>query len=518
MALSKKIVLGDFQPDADPQDPGVLTDMSNLIGTTRGLRVLPGFRTITPPIPNGEVSIGAYNAILFTGDRETYVGTAQHLYLLQQDVWVEWDSGQTYQDGGGRWRFTVYGNDVLAVNGVNEPQISIDGAQFINISAAPGFTGLPPTNSAPIASIVETTDFGVMLVGTASATWYASALSDVLWAPSIAQSVATAQLTATPGPITALHRLRGGVAAYKEQSLYFGQFTGPPFLWSFVSISEQVGTPSNESVVNVGDQHYFLGTDDFYVFDGSTLARVPNNVKDWFFERVDQRYIGKILGQYDRINATVFWHFPTLQAFQQSAAAPGTLNEWLAYNTRTHKWTKGSNIHSVTVQDVVTPDVPAVMDLTYEEFAAKYQTYDGTDDLAYNDPSFSADGDTVMAVITSTGQLATLDGPPMPSYLVTGEFGDGDHFYQVDEVRPIFAVYPSDQWGRLVASYSMINGYPRPDPHDFPAPYIGPLAWLTKGGSFYFIQNARAHVFRIEFTGMVEITGLEVSSTDMGTN
>lgn len=525
--LGKKIDLQDFQPDANLTDPGIVVDMDGFLATARGLKVMPSLLQRGPALPGP--SLGSYNATLVAGDQLTVAGTAEHLWMLKGNAWIESDGGQTFTPGlDPVWRFTVFGNDIIAVNGVAEPQISVDGADFAPLSTLPGYQGFGAGNSPPIASIAETTDYGVFLVLANSNSWVASILGDRNWQPDIANSVASASLTATQGPIVAAHRLRGGIAVYKRYSLYFGQFTGPPFFWSFQSLSEQVGTHCNECVVNAQDMHFFIGPDDFYVFDGSSLNRIPNNVKNWFFERVDPGALDEIKGHFDRQNSTVIWHYASLNAFRSdeeaamesmrgAAGLTPTLNEWIAYNIRTQKWTKGT----MAIEDVVLPDVSSTVDLTYQEFADRYQTYDGIDALAYGSEAFSEEGNSVPAVFGPDHILYTLNGEPNEAYLLTGEISDGDNFYLIDEIRPLFATYPitipPKLPPKLTAYFSTINGFPRPDPEVFPATYTGPIAWLTKTGSWFFTQNGRSHQFRLDFNSACELTGFEISATPVGT-
>lgn len=515
--------LGDFSPDADPRTPGVLTDCDGLYGTAKGLRTLPSFESTGATLPGP--SLGAYTAVLVSGDRIVIAGTVDHLYRLVAGAWVEFDSGQTYR--AERWRFATFANDILAVNGVDPPQVSREGAPFVALALLSDVPPLGPPPAPTVAALVEVVDEGVFFVPPNSNQW-AFSQSDTIWTPDIAtETVNTfrpgAGLTGTPGPITAMHRIRGGIVMYKAESMYMGVFTGPPFFWNFTSISENVGVAGNECVINAGDLHLFISQDDFYQFDGSSLQRIPNQVKEWFFGRsgfdhsgqVDINHMDLIEGRWERTKSLAVWHYPTIQA-----DPAGSLDNALIYNARVGKWTKGpprdSQGNVITVQTIVSPNFEVTVDVTYEQFGEMFATYNDIPNIQYDSPLFGRNVTEVGGLIDSTGTLVVGTGPPTGGSLTTGEIGDGTAFLQLNRVRPIFAVWPVDNQAKLQSYKRRINGYPIPDPNPFPQPGFGPTTWLDKHGNFNLIITARAHTLQIDLFADAEITALALDYMQVG--
>jgi hypothetical protein len=507
--LGQTIRLGDFSPDLDPATPGVITDCDNLIGTTRGLRVLGSFDplTVTSPTPGSLPSAarGTYSAILVNGERVVVCGTATDLYTLNEGAAPFTWTNRTRLSGpyspSGRWSFATFGNDIFATNGV-------DVTQVLSL-AAPEFVDLAPTPPSQPVSIVEVSAYGyVFLVETDSYTWRA-AVNPFDWTPNIAVGCVQTNLDATPGPITGLHRLRDGVAAFKRRSLFMGSFVGPPFFWQFNGISDQVGLMNQDACVEADDVLYFLGPDDFWRFDGATLSRVQNNLAEWFFRRLDARYMENVLACFDRSTDLIFWHFPT-------GNNGGRLNEWVALNVRTGKWTKGM----MDVEDVVSGGFVAESELTYQEFEdtpnavvpIAHAAYDVIPDIPYNSTTIEQVGMSVFAVVDLTHTLGTMLGTPNSAYLETGEFGDGSTVLLAKELRPIFAVAPANPLllTSLLAFKRMINGSVRS---------AGPTAVMNATqGTFYFTQTARSHQFRLELTQLAEIVGVKLDLHPVGIN
>ena len=540
MAYAKPIQLLDFQPDADARTPGVILDMDGLIATAKGLKAQQVFSAFSQlPAPTR----GIVNAELTNGYTLVIAGTATSLFRVQQAGPSLMGDGY---NAGPRWRFAVFGNDVLAANGVDELQISHNAALFIPVSAMPRYTSSsigvisPPPNPA----IVEASDYGVFLIPPASNRWFFCP-NDVTWELDIATLTVSATLDSTPGPITAFHALRSGlVVAYKAHAIHVGNFTGPPFAWAFPSTSEQVGCMNHECVINAGDYHLFIGQDNFYRFDGQTLTPIPNNLREWFFAHADRSRLHTVLGRFDDANALAVWHFSSTDA-----PTEGDLDLWVAYHIPTGKWTKGSArvlAGDDGIADIALESGLVSADITYDAMETKWlEDAGGYGDLSgYPEPGFpvgaepaptytdmfdeefaededadldaDATSSAVAAIVTSTGMFSTQVGPAAMSFLLSGEIGDGIAFWQLSRVRPIFGAWPADGWGHLQSYKRAVNGYPIPDPVGH-QDGEGPQAWLARSGDFNLVVTARAHQLRADFAAAVEIVAVAIDLAFAGT-
>lgn len=502
--FGQAIPFRDFAPDLDPFTPGVVLDCDNLFGTVKGLKALPALVTVDGAQLSDPV-IGTFTFPTPNGDQLVLAGTHAHIYRLIGGAWELFDGATSEaiaQYGtAARWRMAAFGDYILAVNGIDPVQVSSNYAPFQDLRSLV----VPNGTNPPLASIVQTTDYGIFLIQTDTATWFFSP-NPLDWTPDISTLTTQGQLTATPGPITAVHRLRDGVAIYKDRSLYYMAFTGPPFVWEPRLVSQQVGCANHESVVNVGDVHLFLGSDDFYVFDGSSLRPLENNLKEWFFARMNDTYRANALARYDRTNTLAFWHYAS------TASDVGELDEWVCFATRARKWTRGTK----TVMDVATPDVPVVLsDMTYEQLGQQYDAYEDLPDVAYDSKLFYSAEDRVPAIIDEAGQLQTYSGVAEDAALLTGNIGDGLQYFQIGGVRPVFAQWPTR--ALLASKRTRAAGQEIPDPGPFPYPVEGPQSVLQRDGNFNFVSTARVHRFQIETEGDTEIVGLMVDATPMGT-
>src|SRR6185436_397780 len=100
--------------------------------------------------------------------------------------------------------------------------------------------------------------------------------------------------------------------------------------------------------------------------DGSSLQRIPNLLKDWFFRNTEKQYLPRVLGRYDQPNSLAIFAFSSLEA-----TPPGTLDTQLIFNTRAQKWTKAvprtPDGAPLVIGDVVLPSFVVDTGLTYDD-------------------------------------------------------------------------------------------------------------------------------------------------------
>ena len=477
--IQRKARFSDFAPDSDSITPGVLLDCSNVFPTAKGFRSYPSLvRYSSNALPSA--CLGAY-AGQQGANFVVAAGTASELYLLTGQAWVAQSTGATPITG--RWRFDLYGNDLIAVNGVDRAFVYTGSGTFSALGGTP-----------PVASIVQATDYALFLIAPNSSTWWAS-LSDTIWTPAISTATVTGGITSSRGNITAAKAIRTGIVIYKRNALHLGQYAGPPFFWDFGDkVSSEVGAPSQEAVANLGEIHLFPGPDDFYTFDAFGLKRIPNQLKEWFFENLDQTNDHKIAARWDQKRSLVFWHFPSVEA-----SPAGTLDMWICYNLRTGKWSKGA-------EEVDMPVFSAIQtgQLTYSTFKATYATY-GAVSGVYGD-LMSRTTDISGAVKKGDHALHLYNGAPDQAYFTPHDFGDRRNMYQVTEISP--------QWEKRPTSATLQVLEQKNNPGETPTD--GPTATMNADGKFHCVNTARLQRFKITVDDEMETTGIEADAEFAG--
>lgn len=272
------------------------------------------------PDPNN-----TYNA----DTQEIYAGVEDAIYEVDQSGFSDVSVAGGYATSGDTphsWSFASWGGDVLATNYIDEVQSRAAGAAlFANlITSTERPNGRFVTVIGPHVVLGDIINAGGTVTGHADMVWW-SAIDDAAdFDPDPATQSDYQRLRGTPGQIMALV---GGIdygLVFKRNSIYRMTYQGAPLIFSFESISTQVGTPSPRSVVQVDDDVYFWSGNSFYVIragrqlediGGSSVAKM---LKDYVFESrameqvqdSDQRVMDAVLiGAYDKYSGLILWFY-----------------------------------------------------------------------------------------------------------------------------------------------------------------------------------------------------------------
>lgn len=470
-----------WSPDLDPVTPGILTDSQWVFSTPKGWRGLELPAAAAPPLPSQ--CLGAQICNFGTGGLLVFLATDSQIYQ-----WTTPSLGALgtltavsptyYNPQDSNWSFDIYGQDILATNGSDPVQVWTHGS---STEFAP-LTGNPPRSS-----IVVATDYGVFLILSRSNTWIYS-FNDTIWSPGIQNQCVTNQISSTPGHIVAAKSLRGGIAFYKPYSCHFGYFIGPPNFWQINNVSEVVGTPGLNSVVQYKDLHYFVGPDDFYTFDGFSITPIPNDLKFTFFHTLlDRSYANQIQGQANPTRGQIAWRFPSVNANPE-----GTLDMMVKYSTLTGLW------------DITTQSAEAV--LAGNEPTQGTGVHTGQLGLAYVDLNHTLQ-------LLGEPPITSAPQPPLPiSYITTADLGDKLKMYTISRICPSFADIPAVQPQNGIG-LQVFSQYVRGQQQGLTA---WPRVAFSQFGFFDSVTSDRLQRLKIDLLPRMTISDLDVEIRPSG--
>ncbi len=169
------------------------------------------------------------------------------------------------------WSAAQWGDQIIATNY----------ADVIQSSTGAGFTALGGT--PPKARLIAANLNFVMLAGTndgstayADEVFWSGLQSPAVWTPGLASQCGRIRLLDAPGPIRQLVAFRDKFYAFKENSIFVGEYVGPPFIFQWRLVSSRIGACGfwNQGVVECDDKLWFAHASGFYQFDGNQLVNV----------------------------------------------------------------------------------------------------------------------------------------------------------------------------------------------------------------------------------------------------
>lgn len=473
----------EWAPDADNTAQGVLADVENMVPTLRGYSGAPS------PISTGLAALAAEcrNAATVTLLDETsvlFAGTQTKLYKAGSSSWTDVTRVSSDYTGSvaSRWCYTQQGNVTFAVNKVDNSQYYLHGTStdFADLAGMP--KALVVEAAANFVLIGNYNDGSDVVDG-----WGCSALGDYTdWTASTTTLCTYGRLMDTPGPITGLKRLMDYAVYYKRKSMYLARYVGQPDAWQFSLVSDVVGAVSNDAVVLVGTQHFFLGDDNFYSYDSASVKPIGDSIKEWFNRDCNNAKRHLTQGLHDKRIGLVWWFYPS--------GTSTTPDSYVVFNYRTGKWGKGTQSVECAVQYVA----PGA---SYDDLNTMYGTYNAIPNATYDD--LNPSGLTVIpAVINTSHALNLLTGSTTACDITSNDFGSDSSITLLSRVRPRYLTS---------ATGSMTNYY-----RDSPGDSLTTGQTVSGGAKFDVLRSARWHRFKIEWTSDVEVTGADVTAQAEG--
>lgn len=349
---------GPFLPDQPAFESNACSDVLNVIPSERGYRPANSFFNVT-----GALTARAQGAFTCRGKQGTiynFAGDATKLYKQSSDglTWTDISrlAGGAYATGNdGWWDFALFGDIVIATNGVDAPQrfqLDVD----TNFSALGG--------SPPIAKFVFVIRDFVVLACHATAqdtlTW--SALGDAEdWVAS-ATTLSDSQTMYEGGSIM------GGVGGeygtlFQERAFNRMSFEGPPTVFRFDKISKGMGCRAERSIATYENMTFFLSGDGMkLVHGGAEVVDIgAEKVDRWLEAELDGTYLYRVSSAIDPARKLY------MMSFANGSASSGTPNIILAYHWPTGKFA---------------PLSPGAHELIYVGATQETYTIDGLDALS----------------------------------------------------------------------------------------------------------------------------------------
>lgn len=229
-----------------------------------------------------------------------------------------------------RWRFTQFGNVLIAANGGNR-------LQGYNLNTSTNFADL--ASDAPQARYITVVRDFVVSGYINSSTIYPnrvqwSALGDESsWANS-ATTQADFQDLPDGGSVVGVTGGEFGLVLL-DRSIFRMSYVGSPLVFQFDNISRNLGCYEANSIIQYGGTTFFLADDGFYACDGQNVIPIGNEkVNRFFFADSGEQNYNLMSAAVDPERKLIIWAY-----CKNDSATP---NRLLIYNFQTQRWTSGT--------------------------------------------------------------------------------------------------------------------------------------------------------------------------------
>jgi len=238
----------------------------------------------------------------------------------------------------------------------------------------------------------------------------------LVWTPQITNQAGELRLT-NGSYIMQAKRNRQEILIWTDSALYSMQYVGPPYVWGFNLMMDNISITGPNSAIVVNNVAYWMGNDKFYSYSG-VVQTLPCAVRQYIFDDLnyDQRF-QVVAGSNERYNEV--WWFYVSNAAVAAAAQTNTVplvDKYVIYNYLENTWYYGTMSRTYWLDSHTQPYPLAAYPTN--------STSTATGTLLYHEDGLD-DASTATAV-------------PFNSYIQSSDFdiGDGDRFGFVWRIIP----------------------------------------------------------------------------------
>jgi len=493
-----------FAPDLDPSwgiNPGVLTDVQNMVPTKRGtLQNYACATTLGTTFSESTYSTPLTGAIIkkVDGTARLFVATLTRLMeATDTSTWIDRSKGAadySFTSDNHRydedWQFTSYGNDVIAVSKSNNPQVINASSAFADLGGSPPKAACCTTNKNFV--LLGNCNNGVNDLG--DQIWWSGLGNDATWTADAATQAGNYRLLDTPGNVTALVNMRESVIAYKEDSVYLGDYQGSPLLWTWRLITDKVGCASPHGVAIVDGIHYFCHRTGIFRFDGASVQPIGPLINNYLCVKLgDQSKYATAHAVYDESSSLILWYFNTT-----ADSTAYTRQHALAFNPKTGQY-------GYVTDGWDTGICRGVVKATLSDIAAWQPTLGTTANTTSNILLVGQVVSTTNAVI-KTVRLGDTNSSATMS-ITTGDIGDDMTFAKVTGVKARWLSY-SGTLANMTVSGRKYQGDTASDTATFTAD--------ATNARWDGAMSRRIHYMTVPISTYGELAGLFITSVPAG--
>jgi len=259
---------------------------------------------------------------------QALVDDKKRIYLAGEDTlryFVEnedtYDIRTTGLSAGGFWSLIAWGRFLLASNGIDRVQY------WPNSGLAVDLTDGPTKASLIRALLVYIVALNVN--GEEGRVAWCSGGNPLVWTPTLENDAGGFYIRNVSSPLTACEALGASLIAFTQTQPYQISFVGGNNVITYSDMQLRVGALGKNCVSSDGTSLFGLDRRGFWQTDGVSVRWLADPaIWDYFKERIDFDRGDEVVAYYNRLRATIEWHWKTTENVSEGWAYSLTNNQW----------------------------------------------------------------------------------------------------------------------------------------------------------------------------------------------
>ena len=226
------------------------------------------------------------------------------------------------------------------------------------------------------------------------------------WYPTLTNQAGSQRLSQGSLIVTAI-QTRQEILIFTDTALYNMQYIGPPYVFGFNSMGDNISIISPNCVSVANNTVYWMGYNKFYFYNG-TVQTLPCSVRQYLFDNINFQQSEQVFSGTNEAFNEIWWYYVSVNSTNN------TVDSYVVYNYLDQTWYYGQMSRSAWLYSPL-------------RFTPMSTTYNGQ--LIYQENGV----DDGTAISTSSGAAY-----PITSYIQSSDFdiGDGNNFGFVYRLVP----------------------------------------------------------------------------------
>jgi hypothetical protein len=223
---------------------------------------------------------------------------------------------------------TIFDRGVVIAAGATISGLTVDStcpsiANFITISDSSRFVIAFGTNDP--TGVYATTALDPMQIR------WSDQESIWTWTPAITNQAGDYRLSHGSAIITA-QQTRQEILVFTDSAIYSMQYLGPPYVWSFQILGDNISIAGPNSVASATNITYWMGLDQFYMYSGR-VEILPSTLREYVFTDINKAQSFQFVSGTNEGYNEVWW--------QYCSANSNVIDRYVIYNYKDNVWYYG---------------------------------------------------------------------------------------------------------------------------------------------------------------------------------
>lgn len=192
------------------------------------------------------------------------------------------------------------------------------------------------------------------------------------WTPAVTNQAGSYQLSHGSTIVTSM-QARQEILIWTDAALYSMQYLGPPYVWGFQILADNLSIASPNTVVTANNITYWMGVDKFYMYSGR-VETLPCTLRSYVYNNINMSQSFQFFAGTNEGFNEVWWYY--------CSANSTTVDRYVVYNYLERIWYYGTMNRTAWLDSALRVQPMAT---TYGAQLVYHET--GVDDGTTNPPS-----------------------------------------------------------------------------------------------------------------------------------